>query len=219
MRALTTILFIAALPAASFAQTPDARGYVNAAGGFAITSDNTSGDVLGEAGVRVGRNLFVFGNVGRFENLQPSTFQPTVDSATANLSAGGLAVTGEARVPASYTMGGVRYLVPTRSKASPYVFGSAGMAHVTQNATFTYTSGTLPGSTPSVGDDVTTQIVALGDFTQPAATNAFAFAVGGGIEAAVARHVVVDVGYRVTRIDTDTAFNAQSVTFGFGYRF
>ena len=31
--------------------------------------------------------------------------------------------------------------------------------------------------------------------------------------------VVADVGYRVSRVSSDTPLNAQSVTFGVGYRF
>jgi opacity protein-like surface antigen len=216
MRALITVLAVLVFPAASFAQT---RGYADLAGGFAVSSDHTSGDVIGEAGVRVAPNLFVYGNLGRFQNVQPSAFQPTVDATTATLSTGGLAVTGTARVPAWYTMGGVRWVVPTSSRISPYVFGGAGLAHVTDSATFTYASGTLPGSSPVVGDDVTQQLVSLGDYVPPAASNAFMFSFGGGVETPVAPHLVVDVGYRVARVNTDTAFNAQSVTFGFGYKF
>jgi opacity protein-like surface antigen len=216
MRALTALLVLLAIPAASFAQT---RGYANLAGGFAVTSDTTSGDVVGEAGVRVAPNLFVFGNLGRFENVEPSAFQQTVEATTASVATGGLAVTGTARVPAWYTMGGVRWIVPTSTRIAPYVFGGAGLAHVTDTATFTYRSGTLPGSTPLGGEDVTQQLVSLGDYVQPAASNAFMLSFGGGVQAPVAPHLVVDVGYRVARVSTDTPFNAQSVTFGFGYKF
>jgi opacity protein-like surface antigen len=217
MRALTTLLILLAVPAASFAQTP--RGYANLAGGFAVTSDNTSGDVVGEAGVRVAPNLFVFGNLGRFENVAPSAFQQTVDATSASLATGGLGVTGTARVPAWYTMGGVRWIVPTSTRIAPYVFGGAGLAHVTDTATFTYSSGTLAGATPISGDDVTQQLVSLGDYVQPASSNAFMLSFGGGVQAPVAPRLVFDVGYRVSRIGTDTPFNAQSVTFGFGYKF
>lgn len=219
MRPLTTVtplLILLAVPAASFAQT---RGYANLAGGFAVTSDNTSGDVLGEAGVRVAPNLFMFGNLGRFENVAPSAFQQTVDATSATLATGGLAATGTARVPAWYTMGGVRWIVPTSTRIAPYVFGGAGLAHVTDTAIFTYNSGTLAGSTPVTGDDVTQQLISLGDYVQPASSNAFMLSFGGGVQAPVAPHLVFDVGYRVSRISTDTPFNAQSVTFGFGYKF
>jgi outer membrane protein with beta-barrel domain len=203
----------------SFAQAD--RAYVNVGGGMAISPDATSGDVLGEIGVRVARNLFVFGDVGQFHNLQPSLIQPTVDATDAALSADGLAVTGTGRVPAWQTLGGLRYQIPTRVGATPYVLGGAGLARLTPAAQFVYASGTLPGATlsPTVGDDVTSQLVSLGDFTQPAATNALMFTVGGGVQVPVASHVSVDVGYRVSRINADTPVNAQSVVAGVGYRF
>jgi opacity protein-like surface antigen len=130
-------------------------------------------------------------------------------------------VTGVARVPAWYSMGGLRYSVPLASRLSPYVFGGLGFARLTPSATFTYTSGTLVGAAiaPTPGDDVTAQIVSLGDFTQPPASTAFMFSVGGGVAAPIAPHLVADVGYRVSRVSADTPVSAQSVTFGVGYRF
>jgi len=196
------------------------RAYVNAGGGFATSADATSGDVLGEVGVRVAPHLFLFADVGQFHNLQPSAVQPAVDATDAAVSAQGLTVTGVARVPAWQTLGGVRYMIPTRFAASPYVLGGAGFARLTPAATFTYSSGTFPGTTtPSLGDDVTDQLVSLGDFTQPSPTNAFMFTIGGGVQVPIAPRVSVDVGYRVSRIEADTPINAHSVVAGIGYRF
>src|SRR5262249_48925686 len=158
------------------------RAYVNVSGGVAISSDDaTSGNVVGEVGVRVARNLFVFGDIGQFHNLQPSLAQPTIDATDLALSTSGVTVTGTARVPALELLGGVRYLVPTHAGPTPYVLGGAGLAHLSPTGDFVYSSGTLPGATtpPTVGDDVTSQLMTLGDFTAPAATNAFMFTVGG----------------------------------------
>ena len=105
------------------------------------------------------------------------------------------------------------------SRVTPYVFGGAGLAHMMPTAHFTYSSGTLLGATPSPGDDVTSQIVSLGDFTQPPASNALMISAGGGIEAAVAPNLTLDVGYKLSHVGADTPINAQSVLFGFGYRF
>jgi opacity protein-like surface antigen len=197
------------------------RGYANVSGGMAISPDTTSGDVLGEVGVRVARNLFVFGDVGQFHNLQPSAAQPTVDATVLALSSDGLTVTGTARVPAWQMLGGVRYLIPTRSAATPYVLGGAGLARLSPTAQFIYASGPLPGATvtPTSGDDVTSQLVSLGDFTNPAATNAFMFTLGGGVQVPIAPRLNVDVGYRLSRINTDTPVNAHSIIAGIGYRF
>jgi opacity protein-like surface antigen len=214
---ITATLALAAVPA--FAQSSNV--YANVAGGFAVGPDGTSGDMLGEVGVHLTPRLSVFGDIGQFHNLQPSTVQPSVDSTAATLAAGGLSVTGEARVPAWYSMGGVRWTFPETARLTPYVFGGAGFARLTPSAKFTYNSGTLVGAVtaPVSGDDVTTQLVSLGDFTQPPASTAFMFSVGGGVETPIAPHLVADVGYRVSRVSADTPLNAQSVTFGVGYRF
>jgi opacity protein-like surface antigen len=220
MKRLPIFIFalLATMPAASaFAQTD--RAYIGGAGGFAVTSDNTSGQLVGEAGIRVAPNVFVYGNVGQFHNLAPSQLQPSIDDETTTLLNSGLTVTGTSTMPAWYTTGGVRVQIPMHSRVTPYVFGGAGVAHLMPTAHFTYSSGTLLGATPNPGDDVTAEIVALGDFTQPATSNALMISAGGGIEADIAPHMALDVGYKLAHIGADTAINAQSVMFGFGYRF
>jgi Outer membrane protein beta-barrel domain len=219
MKALLIAATLALVAAPSYAQSSSV--YASFAGGFAVSPDGTSGDVLGEVGVHIAPHLSVFADIGQFHNLQPSQAQPTVDSTVATLAAGGLAVTGVARVPAFYSMGGLRWTVPMNARLSPYVFGGLGFARLSPTATFTYTSGTLVGATipPNAGDDVTAQITSLGDFTQPPSSTAFMFSLGGGLEAPIAPHLVADVGYRVSRVSADTPVHAQSVTFGVGYRF
>jgi hypothetical protein len=102
------LFLLAAAPA--FAQVD--RMYFSGAGGFAITPDGTTGDVFGEVGVRIAPNLFVFGDLGRFRNLQPSQLQPAINDETITLLNSGLTVTGAAHAPAWYAMGGVRMQVP-----------------------------------------------------------------------------------------------------------
>jgi len=110
--------------------------------------------------------------------------------------------------------------VPARGRVLPYVLGGIGFARLTPTGRFTFLSGTLPdGSTPALGADVTSQLVTAGYFTTPAATNAFMYSLGTGVEVPVARHWAVDAGYRFSRVEADTPLNAQGLTFGFGYRF
>jgi opacity protein-like surface antigen len=224
MKILSMIVSMVLLAAgSSFAQTSHtSQVYASLAGGVATAPDGATGDVLGEVGVRIARNLYVFGNVGRFHNLQPSDVQATVDELDTTLADGGLSVTGAAHVPAWYSMGGLRWTVPVSTNHfTPYVFGGLGFAHVMPNATFTYTSGTLVGAVapPVAGDDVTAQIVSLGDFTAPPASTALMFALGGGVDVPIASHLVATAGYRVSHISADTPVSPQSVTFGVGYRF
>jgi outer membrane protein with beta-barrel domain len=214
MVATGTLLIAAPL----LAQTE--RAYVTGLGGFASSPDTTSGDVLGEAGVRIAPHLLAFGDLGQFHNLQPSDAQAAVDDAAALSAAQGLNVLGTARVPARYSVGGLRFEIPTHSRVSPYVLGGVGAARLMPTARFTFASGTLPdGSTPTVGTDVTSELTTAGAFTAPPPSNAFMFTVGGGVAIPVARHWAVDAGYRSSRVAADTPLTAQGATFGFGYRF
>ena len=142
MKTLFIAATVALLATPSFAQSSNV--YASLSGGFAVSPDGTSGDVLGEVGVRIAPHLSVFGNVGQFHNLQPSAVQPSVDALDTTLAAGGLSVTGVARVPAWYSMGGLRWTVPMNGRVSPVrVRRRSGFARLTPSATFTYTSGTL----------------------------------------------------------------------------
>jgi len=93
--------------------------------------------------VRIAPHLLVFGELGQFHNLQPSDVVPAVDSTTSLLSASqGLNVVGVARVPAWFSVGGLRYEVPIQSHLSPYVLGGVGVARLDPTAQFTYTLAT-----------------------------------------------------------------------------
>ena len=158
MRSSMVFTAIALLSATTSYAQP-IRGYVGGEGGFATAPDGTSGDVLGEAGVRIAPHLLVFGDVGRIRNLQPSSLQPQVDLTTTLLAASnGLNVAGTAHAPATYTLGGVRYEAPMRGRVSPYVFGGAGVAHIAPTAQFTYNSGTISGINPVAGDTSDTSL-------------------------------------------------------------
>jgi opacity protein-like surface antigen len=204
---------------------PDAKGYVTGLGGFASSLGSTTGNIMVEGGVRIAPHLMVFGNLGRFGNLQ-SDLQPTVDAATASLSAGeGLGVVGGGSLPATYVSGGLRVEVPAGSHFLPYVLGGVGIAHLNPSPQFTFASGTLPdGSTPAVGTDVTAALTSSGSFTDPPASTAPMFTLGGGVQVPVATRWVVDAAYRYSRIAADTTLstsplNTNGMTFGFGYRF
>ena len=167
----------------------------------------------------------VFGNVGRFNDLQ-GDLQPTLDATTAALAANdGLTVIGGGNLPATYASGGLRVEIPINSRVMPYVLGGIGVAHLSPSPQFLFSSGVMPdGSSPAIGANVTTAIVAAGDVTPPPASNALMLTVGAGMQVPVAPHWVIDAGYRYSRIGSDTTLSAtplsaNGVTFGFGYRF
>jgi len=214
---LSTLLVLLAVP--SFAQNN--RAYVSAGGGFAISPDVTSGDVLSEAGVRIAPHLSVFGQIGHVHDLQPAALATTVDQARDLLSsATGLDVVATSRVPALYTIGGLRVDAPMRRRIAPYVLGGIGVSRLTPHAEFTYADGPLPDATaPLVGADVTSDVIATGLFAEPPATNEFTYSLGSGARFQLDRHMLFDAGYRFSHVDADTPLHAHSITFGVGYRF
>lgn len=236
------LIIVAALVATpAFAQgehgkstsTPVERGYLLGSGAFDSSSASLAGSATSlksgsgsaQAGVRVARHVLLFGEVGRFRDLEPAGVQATVNTAVASLATNqGLDVTGTTRMPAMYGLGGVRIQGSLRSRVTPYALAGFGAARLTPSARFAYTDGTLPSADPSlpgpaVGSNVTPQLIAAGSFVQPAPSSAFMFALGGGAQINVARHLIADVGYRYSRIAADTPLRAQGLTFGFGVKF
>src|SRR5262249_60345294 len=117
----------------------------------------------------------------------------------------GRGLRGTRRVPALFSTAGLRSELTRQVRFEPYLLGGIGFAHMSPTAEFSYASGSLPdGSTASVGDDVTNQIVTAGDFTLPASTTSFMYTLGGGVDVPVAGKWVVDAGYRFSRINSDT---------------
>ena len=105
-------LSILSIAASSFAQTE--RGYIGGIGGFAVSAATTSprvtsGDVAIEAGARIAPGLLLFGDVGRINDLTPSTSQAQVANTVTTLSStDAVDVVGTARMPARYALGGLR---------------------------------------------------------------------------------------------------------------
>jgi opacity protein-like surface antigen len=212
------LMFVVSIAASAFAQSE--RGYIGGAGGFAVTPENTSGAVMLEGGVRVAPHLFVFGDLGQYHDVQPSVVQPSIDLTTEQLSTTGLNTIGTGRVPATFALGGLRYEMPLVHGFMPYALGGLGMAHLSPTATFTYSSGTLfDGSTPTVGQDITSEVESNGSFTLPPSSTALMYSFGGGVQIPVFGSWMADVGYRFSRIEADAPVNAQGMTFGLGYRF
>jgi opacity protein-like surface antigen len=220
-----TILALAAAP--SFAQEaggPNAGGYVSVFAGPVWSAGNSTGSVLFEGGARIAPHLMVFGTFGRYANLQ-GDLTPTIDAAATTLSSDGLDVTAGGTLPAWYGVGGLRAEIAASKHLFPYVLGGIGAARLDPQAQLTFNGGTLPdGSSPAIGTDVTSALMTTGTYTVPAASTAFMFTLGGGVQIPLVPHWIVDAGYRYARISADTTLsatplNTNAMTFGFGYRF
>jgi opacity protein-like surface antigen len=218
-------------PGASRAD-PTERGYIIGAGGFSASSATalagtsvTSGAGGVQAGLRLAKHLLVFGEVGRISNLVSADAQTAVTTTVASLSANyGAGVTGTGQMPATYGLGGLKIQGTPRSHITPYALVGVGVAHLTPTASFAYSDGVLPSSgsasvAPTVGQDVTAQLISAGAFTQPPASSAMMFVMGAGAEVAISSHWMADLGYRYSRISADTPLHTQGLTIGFGLRF
>jgi opacity protein-like surface antigen len=203
----------------------DSAGYVTGLGGFQAATGSTTGDVLVEGGVRVAPHVMVFGDLGYFRNLQADLTNTLNNTVTSLQNTQGIGVTAAGTLPALYSIGGVRVEIPTSNLFLPYVFGGAGVAHLSPTQQFNFTSGTLPdGSTPTVGQDVTSNLTTTGLFTPTPASTAFMYTLGGGVLIPIAQRWVVDAAYRYSRIAADSTLSASplstnGMTFGLGYRF
>ena len=228
MKLALLLLSILSLASPSFAQVE--RGYIGGIGGFAVSAASTSsrvtsGDWAFEAGARVAPGLFAFGDIGRINDLTPSTSQPQVASTVTTLaSTDAVDVVGTARMPARYALGGLRWQPRAPRRVVPFVTGGLGIAHLTPVTRFSFTDGTLPNAdpaaaAPNTGDDVTSQISTLGIFTPPPSSTALMVTGGGGAEFDVSSHWAVDTEYRVSRISAATPLHTQGLAFGLGYRF
>lgn len=219
MRSIVIVTLLCAATATA-AQAQTGRSYVQAGGGFATTTDATSGAVSGEVGFQLAKNLFAVGTFGELRNVEPSIVQPAVDASVASLTANGLSVAGVPRVETRYALGGVRYEIPHWAAATPYVSAGVGVGHLTPSARFTYQSGTtITGGTAISGEDATTDVVSGGYFTAPATSNALMVRFVAGLKIPIGTRLVGDIGYNVSRISNDTPVSAQGLGFGVGFKF
>ena len=213
---LTLVVFI--WSSAAYAQEP--RGYVEGAAGLSAVPGATTGNAAGEIGIRVAPRVVVFGNIGRMKDAQSSALQASFNDAISALAATDLTATGTVRTPAWYSLGGARVALSNRTAIKPYVFGAVGFAHLTSSARFIYDTGTtLTGNPAALGDDITSDVVANGFFTTPAAKTALMLRTGGGVQIPLGKYLLGNVGYSVSRISADTPIHAQDLTFGLGIKF
>ena len=185
----------AATPSVAHAQN---RAFVGGLGGVTFGTE-TSSVFAGQAGVRIARQLVVFGEVGRMQNVLPGEIQDQIDEILRSFEADtGVDALLEAKVPAFYGMGGIRW--STDAPVAPFVEGAVGFAHLT-----------LDLHAEIQGVDVTDQAEEIFEDEDLDATKLL-LAVGGGINARLAGQVRLDVGYRYKRIFTDDpAVNASEV--------
>lgn len=200
LMAAVSVVSLSFAVSASAQTTP--RAYVQGMAGPTFGTE-ASTVFAGGAGVRVGRSFEITGEVGRMQNVMPRSVQRQADTMAAELQAEtGSSVSVKTRARAVYGTGAVRWLVPSRGAAHPYVGVTAGVAHVTPRA-----SATVDGV--SVGLDVGDESV-----TKPLV------GVGGGVRVDMGSRVAMDLGYQYNRIFTrEPAINTSRLIAGFLLKF
>ena len=204
------VMFSAALAVAVLVMMPSRTSAQTSLDGFgAIPIDNLSS--LGDSGFPVdfgGRVSFdvvpavqVFGEFGRVGNVLPTLLET------------GLAFTRlDVTASAFYGEGGVRVLAAPHSAVSPYVEGTAGIAHLSLGA----------NGLGSTADAIVRAALNLVDTRDPM------FGAGGGI-LLQGGPLRIDLGYRYKRIVSNSALSSvlgvgqglqsHQVRFGLGVRF
>ena len=190
-------LACAATPAVARAQN---RGFIGGLGGLTFGTE-TSSVFAAQGGVRVASQLVVFGEVGRMQNVLPGEIQDQIDDFVRTFEAEtGVDALLEAKVPAFYGMGGIRW--STDAPIAPFVEGAMGFANLS-----------IDLHAEVDGVDVSDQADdLLEDEDDDLDATKFLLAFGGGINARLAEQVRLDVGYRYTRIFTeDPVVNTSAV--------
>ena len=180
------------IPATAFAQgtAADMTWFAGGLGGLTFGTE-TSGAVGGQFGVKVARNLFVIGEVGRMQNVIPKKVKDDLDDLIDGLEEElGVPITVDVSLPATYFFGGLRWIQP-RPGIAPFVEGGVGAGHISIKAERIEILGI------DVSDEFEEE---LGDDEN---ATKFLLALSAGITAKLGQRAALDVGYRYSRIATE----------------
>jgi opacity protein-like surface antigen len=174
------------------------RGFVRGLGGVTFGSAETASIVGGGVGVNVGDDFQIVGEFGRIHNVLPNDLNEELEDFADLLTLlSGVPVNLDAKVPAIYGLGGVRYNVPTGSRIRPFVEAQVGFAHIS-----------LDIEAEVLGVDISDEVEEEADLD----ATEFLLGLGGGIGIGLSERLGIDVGYRYGRIFTDDpAINTNAI--------
>lgn len=194
------------LAAASVQAQSAERGSVYVRGGLTFGTE-TSSVVAGGAAFNVTPAIQVFGEVGRAQNVMPSSFKDDLDTAISALSVYyGVPMTMDIKVPAFYGLGGVRYVVPVAGKVHPFVEGGLGVASLSYDI-----------EAKVMGVDVSEDVEDAMDLSSE---SKLLIAIGGGVSADLTASLQLDAGYRFMHVNVDEpTINTSAIYAGLRYKF
>jgi len=202
---------VAYAQAAAQAPAQASKGYVE--GVAQSTFGNVTSQSYGvELGFTIAPRLQVFGEVAHVNDTAPSSL-----ATSAQLIAGALSQTQgnvgfHAEQPATFGVGGIRFLFPTSSKVEPYVLVGAGVATVKKDVTYTISGNDVTGNLAQYG-------IVLGTDLSGSETKMM-LDFGGGVVWPVWQKLIFDFQYRLGRVFTsDEGLNISRAGIGVGVRF
>ncbi len=186
------------------------RSFLGLLSGVQIV-DRAAPILAGEFGFRVRKNLQLVVGSGRFANVvTESRVAEAASLASYIQQTQGKVATSDIDAPAWFGTVGLRYIYENAIGVRPYLLANVGLARVEFRPTFT-----LDGF--DIGTLLNDYGVTLGrDLLGPGTHLAY----GGGAGVVVGDRWYLDLGVRLTRINTpDHATNVRRVSIGIGRRF
>jgi opacity protein-like surface antigen len=208
-----SVLMVALVPGAAAAQDAP-KGYIQ---GFAGAAHTEEIDTLyaGLGAWRINDRVDVFAEVGRMRNTIGADLSLRLKAVEAQIRASNTAQFGstfpvvfEARVPAWYGFGGVRFHGPSAGRLSTYVEGGAGTARLDPQVHLTVN-----------GENLDSEAAALTGLREGQQQLEFLAGGGGGVALQVWKRIRIESGYRYMRMFGDAKANINSVRFGAGWTF
>jgi hypothetical protein len=190
-----------ALAAPVFAQGPtEPRAFVGGLAGVTFVTE-TSSILGGQVGVRIARNLFVIGEIGRMWDVLPGEIADQIPLAEDFIeSEFGVRADLDVKAPAFYGFGGIRW-AQARGRLKPFAEAGAGFANI---------RGKIFVDGVNVTNQVENEIGDFGDLS----TTEFLLAFGGGVNIGLTSTLSADAGYRYTVIFTDDPKPNTSIVYG-----
>jgi hypothetical protein len=198
---LALVVVVASAAAGQTSKGSSGNGLmIRGLGGVTFTGA-TGGIFSGAVGAGVGHHVVIFGEFGRMTNVIPGEIKDALDQLLTD-EAGGSAISLNVKFPATYGLGGVRFVIKTKGHVQPFIEAGGGAAHVTVSVALSID-----------GEDFSQE---LRDFLSEngdasLSTTQGLIMVGGGITCRVSAHTNVDVGYRLMHIITDVSTNSNAV--------
>jgi opacity protein-like surface antigen len=170
--------------------------------------------VGGEWGIEVIRNIDVFAEFGHMGNVATSDFD-----ARAHLIADNIGATaGSTAQKVNFFDAGVRYRFSPYGMWRPYALFGIGVAHVSNEASFSQNGTDITGSLPDFGVELGADL--------SGSLNKAIIIVGGGVNYVFRGRYFADLSYRyggilpkTGTIENDVAIHTQRVQVGIGLRF